>query len=775
MPQIGIIISTILSSALLMLGMSKTRTSGFRKLGGPFQKRLVLRAIGVALCIATLVGSDPTPPSSAQTYGSQQVLNNQIVMPFAGSVEITVNNAVTNSCDGNFGIQAPIEQELFSNYNDKRGQSEVVGPFAAGTELIFYIQPLSFCAPYIYPSTNTSHARVHAIAEGIWRIEWEDLPDNGPSDNDFDDLIITVRVAGAYPDFKQNIGDWADDIYDHNTNVADSIATWGCALTAVTNLLAYYGARDIDPGTFNSWMKTGGFTGSGGVVWTVADDFRPTGSDVHVMKWDRFVTRGDPTANMQAMIRESLERHWPVIVQYNMPSSPSGAHYLVLTDLVENPGDQHYVVRDPYSSASSITQIPENDSSILKAYFYQPADQMPRPSLTVYGLSPIDFLIVDALGRRLGYDPLSEQIYWEIPEASYDYDPPFWNPTGGDSNGKGSGLTASLPGASTGLYQLHVHGTGTGDFKIETFYDDGSSIKHALTEGNTRQGTSTLYDLEVGTAVMNIVPQQTVAVTAEPETVTPGGTSRISVAVYDGFGAPVAGQIVLFDSTLGDIPGSAVTDANGVASVILSAGMTQGVASVTTRVGILVNRFDVTVQGSSVFLPHIARAQPTPTATPVPPTQISIATNSQNSYQLQRSDAGEGIFPGKRVYTDRNYQYQDVPSFLQGRSYILTPNNDSVRYDLLLSVTVNKPITLYVAHTDRQTPKPAWLNTFQDTGEDLTFVDRDGNTVVLSVFSTSFPAGTVTLGANTPPNGDDHSMYTVAIEVIETASSVSPD
>jgi hypothetical protein len=72
-------------------------------------------------------------------------------------------------------------------------------------------------------------------------------------------------------------------------------------------------------------------------------------------------------------------------------------------------------------------------------------------------LSPIDFLIVDALGRRLGYDPLSEQIYWEIPEASYDYDPPFWNPTGGDSNGKGSGLTASLPGASTGLYQLHVH------------------------------------------------------------------------------------------------------------------------------------------------------------------------------------------------------------------------------------------------------------------------------------------------------------------------------
>ena len=80
---------------------------------------------------------------------------------------------------------------------------------------------------------------------------------------------------------------------------------------------------------------------------------------------------------------------------------------------------------------------------------------------------------------------------------------------------------------------------------------------------------------------------------------------------------------------------------------------------------------------------------------------------------------------------------------------------------------------LYVAHTDRQTPKPSWLNTFQDTGENLTFVDRSGNTVVLSVFSASFPAGTVTLGANTPPNGEDHSMYTVALEVLETTTSAN--
>lgn len=746
----------------------------FKMLGSAFavsprlsKKRLTRRISLVVLCTITAVASIPLSPVLAQSRRSEQVSDNRILMPFTGSVEITVNNAVTNSCDGNFGLYAPQQQELVQNYNNKRGETDVVGPFEAGTELIFYIEPLSFCGPYTYLSTNTSHARVFSIAEGIWRIEWEDLPDNAPPDNDFDDLIITVRVTGAYPDFKQNVGEWADDIYDHNTTTDYLIAGYGCALTSVTNLLAYYGARDIDPGIFNTWMKgNSGFNEAGAVWWNAANRFRPQGSDVQVIEWVRNVSHTDPTLDMRSLIRESLQKRWPVIIQLNMPASPTGVHYPVLVDLVETPGDEHYVVKDPLSASNSITRLSVNDPRILKAILYRPADQLPRTSLVIYGLSPIEFMVVDALGRRLGHDPDNDIVYWEIPDASYDYDPPFWNPTGVNPNGEGSGLVATLPGASAGAYQLHVHGTGTGAFELETFYDSGNSgIKYATRSGTTQQGVSALYDLEVGTVTMNIVPQQTMTVTAQPSTVVPGGTSTVSVIVRNGFGDPLVGQTVLFDSSSGNIQGSAVTDSSGVARVTLQTERRQGTAGITTRVGDLVNRLEVSVQGSNLFLPKIERVPP-----PVPPTEMSISTNSPNSYQLRRAETGDGMGLGKQVYTDRNYVYSGVPSLLQGASYVQTSNNDSVKYDLALAVNVNKPFQVFVAHTDLQVAKPSWLYSFQDTGYNVTFTDREDNTVVLSVYSASFPAGTVTLGANTPPGGDDHSMYTVAIKVNQAGS-----
>ena len=50
---------------------------------------------------------------SADMDSSSSTTNNAIILPYSAKVQITVNSAITNSCDGNFGIQAPSEQELF--------------------------------------------------------------------------------------------------------------------------------------------------------------------------------------------------------------------------------------------------------------------------------------------------------------------------------------------------------------------------------------------------------------------------------------------------------------------------------------------------------------------------------------------------------------------------------------------------------------------------------------------------------------------------------------
>jgi len=181
---------------------------------------------------------------------------------------------------------------------------------------------------------------------------------------------------------------------------------------------------------------------------------------------------------------------------------------------------------------------------------------------------------------------------------------------------------------------------------------------------------------------------------------------------------------------------------------------------------------EVNIAAQRLFLPVIQQAA-APVATPVPPFEINLSTNSQNKYELQRKETGNGLAIGKLVYSDRNYKYKTVPALLQGATYIQTANNDSVKSDLSLMINVNRTIQIYVAHSDQHVVKPSWLNTFQDTGENLTFIDRENRVVVLSIFKAQFSAGTISLGSNAPPNGGDHSMYTVAIVEAEGMSAAS--
>jgi len=166
------------------------------------------------------------------------------------------------------------------------------------------------------------------------------------------------------------------------------------------------------------------------------------------------------------------------------------------------------------------------------------------------------------------------------------------------------------------------------------------------------------------------------------------------------------------------------------------------------------------IQQSKIYLPLVSRQNPPS----VIPFEINLSTNSQNEYRVQRSESGNGLAVGRLVYADRNYTYATIPPFLRGATYILTANNDAEKNNLAVNINVNRATQIYVAHSDQSATKPSWLNSFQDTGENLTFIDRDGRVVVLSVFTAVFPAGEILLGGNAPPSGGNHSMYTVVIK-----------
>ena len=108
---------------------------------------------------------------------------------------------------------------------------------------------------------------------------------------------------------------------------------------------------------------------------------------------------------------------------------------------------------------------------------------------------------------------------------------------------------------------------------------------------------------------------------------------------------------------------------------------------------------------------------------------------------------------GELVYIDRGYIFTSIPNELVGLDYLRTANDDKTGSGALF--TVNKPVTVFLAHDVRISTMPAWLTSWIDTG--LIVVTDDTS---FDVYSKDFPAGSIMLGGN---QGDGFSMYGVIV------------
>lgn len=131
----------------------------------------------------------------------------------------------------------------------------------------------------------------------------------------------------------------------------------------------------------------------------------------------------------------------------------------------------------------------------------------------------------------------------------------------------------------------------------------------------------------------------------------------------------------------------------------------------------------------------------------------NLTVGSGEAYEVLE----DGLQPSALVYMDRTYTFTTVPAYLEGSTYIKTSGNDNgSQGNNFFSFDVDRPVTVYIAHADLINPRPSWLNTFVDTGNDLSL----STGAISSIFSKDFSPGTITLGGN---EGEGMSMYTVII------------
>jgi PKD repeat protein len=142
--------------------------------------------------------------------------------------------------------------------------------------------------------------------------------------------------------------------------------------------------------------------------------------------------------------------------------------------------------------------------------------------LGLTALSPIELLLTDPLGRRLGYDPTTAQDVSEIPNATYIRDT--------DTTHKYLAVLAP----TTGAYTLTITGTGDGSYTVVGMFKEGQNVVNVFASQGMASPGSTVSETFV-------TPQTAAEVPAPPDV--EAGPSMTTVA----------GQPVTFAGSFSDI------------------------------------------------------------------------------------------------------------------------------------------------------------------------------------------------------------------------------
>ncbi len=120
---------------------------------------------------------------------------------------------------------------------------------------------------------------------------------------------------------------------------------------------------------------------------------------------------------------------------------------------------------------------------------------------------------------------------------------------------------------------------------------------------------------------------------------------------------------------------------------------------------------------------------------------------------------------GSTVFGDRTFTVVSMPDALTGAEQIITACDSKLVDSDLAVFTAAADITVYVALDSRQTPVPAWLSAYKNTGLTVTM----SNDVIFNLYALDVAAGTsVTLGTN----GGSTSVVNYAVFVTEQAELI---
>jgi len=309
--------------------------------------------------------------------------------------------------------------------------------------------------PYITYEEFTFYRTIQCSDTGVWTLE---LAHNGVVfATEYINILPQINPTFLHqPSFSQL--DY-NDPYDHichspedynkwipcqdsdNTLFHYTIAEMGCALTSFCEILNYHGVT-VDPPTLNNWLKAreDGFLSDGSVNYTKISDFaKAQGKTV------TFLGRGI----FERDLLSDICKYGPQALKVNQYPP----HWVTAIGETDNLSD--WLVIDPAGGVLNYTDRMYDVISFAGPGY----DFTDRLNAICFGFfCPVEAYVVDPLGRKLGYDPITGKTYNEIPNSGYG------GPVGG---GNPDDKFLDVIGAVNGDYLVTVVGTGTTESKYE--------------------------------------------------------------------------------------------------------------------------------------------------------------------------------------------------------------------------------------------------------------------------------------------------------------------
>ncbi|NMB99504.1 MAG: hypothetical protein GYA35_04395 [Thermoanaerobaculaceae bacterium] len=308
--------------------------------------------------------------------------------------------------------------------------------------------------PYMDWETFTFYITTQCSDTGLWRV---DLDHNG--------VVYATKYINILPQvddtkllgLSQNDSRWACDAYDHKCHCgADqiimpctspdcinstpvTIAELGCALTSFCEILNYHGVA-ATPKTLNDWLKStsNGYFADGKLNYLKIPDYAASiGKSIGyegIVHTDSYLLNDICTYGPQAIEVQGNPNHWATAYGKDLSMSSWG-------------------IVDPIDGQKKTTDAYGNNVCRVISFCgpqFNFTDKLNAISFGFY--CPVEAYLVDPKGRKMGFDPIANKNYNEIPYSSYG------GPVGG---GNLDDKFLDVIGAVNGDYVVTVVGTGT--------------------------------------------------------------------------------------------------------------------------------------------------------------------------------------------------------------------------------------------------------------------------------------------------------------------------